>query len=456
MSRPTPTVTPPPTPPPVPPPPAPRIAARFRRLAARPLLRRDVRPGAVTVDRVLAGTMLVAMVVERLGAGAQVRARLPVALVLSVVIAGALAVRRTAPLAAYLIGSAALSAEALFVLPSPLSPYANLIGLYALGLYATRPRARLGPVVVLLGMLAYFAGAAHTYPVIPAGVLFVWLLAWAAGYGVARRQEDREAARGLLRQRVAAEERARIARELHDLVGHTLTVMLVQAGAARRLLDREPAQSRELLGGLEHTGREALDELDRVLGLLRQGEPPTPATPGDTVAAGKPGGSGAPGAGPRGGDPDGPSGLPAPPGPQPGLADLARLTARIEQAGLRVTARIDPGTHRLPRSLDLSAYRIVQEALTNAVKHGRAGTARITVRCAGDVLDIEVRDDGRGAVDGYQPGRGLLGVAERVAMFGGSMEHGSMHHGGMEHGGPEHRGGDRGGFRLRVLLPIPR
>ncbi|MFJ5120647.1 sensor histidine kinase [Kitasatospora sp. NPDC088548] len=376
------------------------------------------------LDTALACAFLGAMVVERLGAAAGLRTGIPLALALSAAVAGPLAVRRTLPLAGYLIGSAALSAEALFVLPSPLTPYANLIGLYSLGLYATRRRAWLGPFAALLGMAAYFADFGHAYPVIPAGVLFFWLLGWAFGYGAARRAEERDAARSLLRQRVVAEERARLARELHDLVGHTVNVMLIQAGAARRLLDREPDRTRELLSGLEHTGREALDDLDRVLGLLRRsaGAPEQGGPDGRTDPADRTG--------------------PADDEPllQPGLADLGRLTGRIGQAGIRVTVRVDPAARQVPRSIDVSAYRIVQEALTNTVKHAQAGSADVTVQCAGGALDIEVCDDGRGAAPGYAPGRGLLGIAERVSVLGGSVEH---------------ERGERGGFRLHAVLPIP-
>jgi signal transduction histidine kinase len=133
---------------------------------------------------------------------------------------------------------------------------------------------------------------------------------------------------------------------------------------------------------------------------------------------------------------------PAPePAVPPGLADLSRLTERLGQAGIRITVHLDADPGGLPRSIDLSAYRIVQEALTNTVKHARAGSADVTVRQRGQVLDIEVSDDGQGAADGYTRGRGLLGINERVSMFGGSVEHG---------------GGERGGFRLHAVLPITR
>ncbi|MFB6893432.1 sensor histidine kinase [Kitasatospora sp. NPDC056327] len=381
-----------------------RTGARFRADTPARALRAV---SARTWDAVLAGGFLLLMAAERIGAADELRGGLPLALALSAAVAGPLAVRRTRPLAGYLAGAAALSAEALFVLPSPVSPYADLVGLYSLGLYATRRRAWLGPFAALLGMAAYFADLGRAYPVIPAGVLFLWLLGWAVGYGTARRAEQREAARLLLRREVIAEERARLARELHDSVGHTLNVVLVQAGAARRLLDREPERTRELLSGMEHTGREALDDLDRVLGLLRRGA--------------------------ADGDPEGAA-------PQPGIADLERLADRLGQAGLLVRTRVDQAARRVPRSLDVSAYRVVQEALTNTVKHAGARSVEVTVRCAGGRLRVEVRDDGRGAPAGYVPGRGLLGVAERVSVLGGRVEHGP---------------GESGGFRLRAELPVP-
>lgn len=191
-----------------------------------------------------------------------------------------------------------------------------------------------------------------------------------------------------------------MARELHDLVGHTVNVMLIQAGATRRLLDRDPERAREVLGQLEDSGRDALEELDRVLGLLRRTEPA---------------------------------------GSRPRLGDLSRLTERMAQAGISVAAQVDPGRDELPSSIDMSAYRIVQEALTNTVKHARAGSADVTVRRVGDRLDIEVSDDGQGAGNGYEPGRGLLGIAERVSILGGRLEHGQ---------------GEQGGFRLHVSLPV--
>lgn len=377
------------------------LGARLRmRPRSVPAARGRGRLPVPAFDLALAGAFLGAMCAERFAQAARIGGRMPAALALSMLIAGALAARRRAPCAAYLAGTAALAAEALFIVPSPVSPYANLLGLYSLGLYATRSRARWGPVIVFPGMLAYFSGFRHTYEAVPAAVLFVWLLVWALGYGAARRQEQHEAARGVLRGRVVAEERARIARELHDLVGHTLTLMLVQAGAARRVLDGDPEQTRRLLATMEGTGREALDELDRVLGHLRPPEDD----------------------------------------PRPGLARLDALTRRIEQAGLSVTARVDQAAYQVPAAMDLSAYRIVQEALTNTVRHARATRAEISVRRVEDTLVIAVLDDGTGGRGAGRPGRGLSGIAERAAEFHGRAEYGPC---------------ETGGFRLHVVLPIP-
>ena len=337
------------------------------------------------VDAGISVALLAAMVAERHGGGHGSAG----ALALSVAIAGGLGLRRRAPLAGYLIGSVALSAEALLTAPSAVSPYANLIGLYSLGVHGPRIRARLGPAIVVPGMAVYFA-ATGTSAVLATGTLSFWLLAWAIGYTGARRRDEREAAREQLRTQVLTEERRRIAIELHDLLGHTLNVMLVQAGAARLSLDRDPGQSRELLASMEETGRTALDELDRML----------EAHPG-----------------------------------APGLAGIDSLTQRLGLAGIRVETRIEVGT--LAPEMERSVYRIVQEALTNAVKHGRATTAGVAVTVEDRTVVIDVRDDGAGPPDGYAPGRGLRGIAERAARFGGSATHGPA--------------GD-GGFRVRALV----
>jgi signal transduction histidine kinase len=291
---------------------------------------------------------------------------------------------------------------ALWLTPGGWSPLANLLGLFSVGYYATARRALWGPVIMLPGIAAYFVGVETAVaPALPAGVVFAWLLTWAFGYAGARRRERQEGDRRLLRHDAVYDERHRIARELHDLIGHTMSVMLVRTGAARVVLDNDPDKAREILAGVERTGREALDELDRVLGVLRRDD-------GTDL--------------------------------QPGLAELPRLVERTGEAGMDVTVRVDPPQPHLPGSIDLSAYRIVQEGLTNAFRHGRASSAAVVVRCDGRRVEVEVTDDGVGPPPSYQPGRGLLGIAERAAVFGGTVEHGR---------------GDEGGFRIRAVLPLP-
>jgi signal transduction histidine kinase len=197
-----------------------------------------------------------------------------------------------------------------------------------------------------------------------------------------------------------------MSRELHDLVGHTVNLLVVQAGAARLTLDRDPATTRELLTGMEQTGRETLADLDRVLATLRA----------DSAEAGP--------ANPVNGS--------------PGLAHLPELVERFTDSGLDPQLTIDADL-RLPRDLDLAAYRIIQEALTNALKHAAPCAATVAVRRDDGSVIIEVCDTGPGRRDNNAKGRGLLGIAERVSLSGGVLEHGN---------------GDRGGFRLRATLPL--
>jgi signal transduction histidine kinase len=363
---------------------------------------------ALQVDSALGALFLALLLVERWVVAPVPSGELPLATGLGVVLAAALALRRRIPLAAHVLGAVALVAEALTVTPSLFSPYANQILVYSVGRHATRPRAWCGLVIQVVGVAAYFAAVDPQHPSRAARVLFVWLLAWAVGYAIARRRAEQAVARALVRRQAVADERTRIARELHDVLGHTISLMLVQAGAGRRLLAEDPPRAGDLLLGMEQTGRDALTELDRVLGVLRE--------PGDR---------------------DADRATP------PGVADLAGLAERMRRAGLRVTLRLDPGPDPLPRSLDVSVYRIVQETLTNALRHSEAGSAVVEVRrdaAAPDVLDVEVRDDGRGAPADLVPGRGLLGIRERVALFDGRVEYGPT---------------GRGGFRVHVRLPIP-
>jgi signal transduction histidine kinase len=238
-------------------------------------------------------------------------------------------------------------------------------------------------------------------------------IGWLAGFALRERVEEAEAAEERARHaereresaaRVAvAEERARIARELHDIVAHAVSVMVLQVGAVRHKLPDTLAENREALEGVEQAGRTALAEMRRLLGAMRND--------GDDVEL----------------------------TPQPGLDTLDSLLEEVGRAGLPVRLHLDGEPFPLPRALDLSAYRIVQEGLTNALKHARAGHADVTIRYGPDDVQIEVRDDGEGdsASDGH--GHGLVGIRERVKIYGGDMTAGTA---------------AGGGFVLRTRLPL--
>ncbi|RLK54800.1 sensor histidine kinase [Actinokineospora cianjurensis] len=296
-----------------------------------------------------------------------------------------LALRTRAPLVGYLLGTAALVTGGLLGVADPIAPYANVIGIHALGVHAPPRHSLVGPAIVVPGVLAYNAQLPFSAVAI-AGTVFLWLLAWAVGFATARAKERS----ALLNRAAVAEERTRMARELHDLVGHTVNVMLVQAGASRVVLDTDPAKAKELLTAVERTGREALDELDRVLAALRPDDP-----------------------------------------------DLARLASRMTEAGMAVDLRVE--VDALPGPVEFAVYRIVQEALTNALTHGKARSASVSVSPSEEGVAVEVADRGRGPRPGYRVGRGLTGITERAEVLGGSVVHG---------------GGDGGGFRLRVVLPL--
>ncbi len=354
------------------------------------------------VDAALAAAAVATLVSERLATTPASGMRLPAAMALAAVIGGSLAFRRRLPVAAYAVGTCALAVEALWLTPRGLSTFANLISLSAVGNYATHRRALWGPVIMLPGIAAFFAGDGGAVPpAVPAGVVFGWLCVWAVGYAGARRREQQESDRQLMRRDAVLDERHRVARELHDLIGHTMSVMLVRTGAARVVVDRDADKARDILAGVERIGRESLDELDRVLGVLRRDD-------GTDL--------------------------------QPGLAELPRLVERMTEAGMTVTVHLHPPQPQLPGSIDLSVYRIVQEALTNALRHGGAASAGVVVRLDGRGVSVEVIDDGSGPKPGYRPGRGLLGLSERAAVFHGTVEHG-------RDGG--------GGFRVRAVLPLP-
>jgi signal transduction histidine kinase len=229
-------------------------------------------------------------------------------------------------------------------------------------------------------------------------VFGVWLLATAWQARERRIDDLQERTRSAV-----AHERTRIARELHDVIAHCVSVMTVQAGAARVLLDDRPELARESLLAVEDTGRQTLAEMRRLLGVLRRDmAPPSLA-------------------------------------PQPGLAELDGLLARCRQAGLPVELRVEGARPALAPGIDLAAYRVVQEALTNAIKHAGPARAQVSVRYDADTLALEIADDGRAKSKNGGHGHGLIGMRERVSVYGGDFN-----------AGPR----TGGGYAVRVRLPL--
>jgi signal transduction histidine kinase len=291
----------------------------------------------------------------------------------------------------------------------------GLIGFYSVAAHATPRRAAIagavvGAVVVAGDAADLLSGSAAFDEVVPGW--FLLAAAWGLGYALRGRQLQASAlaerADRLERERVAqaraavAAERGRMARELHDVVAHSLSVIVVQAQAAERVLDGEQPSAREALASIDSTGRQALVEMRRLVGILRD-------DPELALA------------------------------PQPGLGQLSVLLEQVREAGLSVALAVEGEPRPLAPGVDLSAYRIVQEALTNALKHAGPARAWVAVRYRAADVELEVTDDGHGPLDGHGGGHGLLGMRERVALYGGVLESGA-------------RNGR--GFRVRARLPL--
>jgi signal transduction histidine kinase len=274
-------------------------------------------------------------------------------------------------------------------------------------------KARLGLAIVVGGAVVIVYNLPEHSAAEQVFIPLVFGISWLAGFALRERAEQAEAAEVRATQaererdaaaRIAvAEERARIARELHDIVAHAVSVMVLQVGAVRHRLPDELAEDRDALRGVEQAGRTALAEMRRLLAAMRRD--------GDGVDL----------------------------TPQPGLDGLDSLREELGRAGLPVRMHVDGDPVQLPRAIDLSAYRIVQEGLTNALKHARASHADVTVRYRPKELQIEVRDDGRGAASSDGLGHGLVGIRERVTIYGGDMTAGTE---------------SEGGFVLRARLPL--
>ncbi len=330
-----------------------------------------------------------------------------------------LIVRRRAPLVPVVLLMTAIAVQSVATSDAaegaPLL-LAALASAYAVAAYGTRRVALAGLLVAMagFGVQIAFDPLARTAEQLWAAVFFVLLVAaaWLVGLAVRGRREasalQAQAAQAEQAHRVAiAAERVRIARELHDMIAHNVSVVVVQSVAAQGVLEDQPARAREPLAHIERSGRQALTELRRLLDVMRDQDEP------DELRE-----------------------------PQPGLAQLGALVDGVRAAGLPVTLQVDGETPPDSAAVGPSVYRIVQESLTNVLKH--AGDARVSVRvsCGAAAIDVAVEDDGpgRSANGTAPPGYGLAGMRERAALFGGTFTAGN-------------RVG--GGFEVRAHLPLP-
>ena len=304
-----------------------------------------------------------------------------------------------APAAVWLIGAACSFVDGRLVVFTTSVFVAGMAASFLLGGLRDSLQAPLGLAIVLGGAaIVTYNKPDHT----AAELVFIPLLfaiGWLAGFALRERADEASAAevraaaaereRDTVSRIAVAEERARIARELHDIVAHSVSVMVLQAGAIRHRLPDELADDAEALRGVEQTGRSALAEMRRLLGAMR-GD-------GDSLEL----------------------------APRPGLDRLDALLDDVGRAGLPVELHVEGSPFPLPEAIDLSAYRIVQEGLTNALKHAHASRADVTVRYRPEELEIEVRDDGNGSSSSDGVGHGLVGVRERVKIYGGEMTAGA-------------------------------
>jgi signal transduction histidine kinase len=326
---------------------------------------------------------------------------------------------------------------------------------YVLYLVATTSerRASVGGLAAAVGLLAGQGFLLHLKGVgagNATGAILVMAICWTVGQTVRQRRAYAANLRFQAASTAVTQERLRIARELHDVVAHSMTVVAVQAGFGEYIFDSQPAEARAALAAIQTVSREALSDMQRLLGVLRQA-----ASQGDDQrSAGAPGQAGLPGQGGAGnvaasgaGHDAGPARSnghgQAPLTPAPGLADLDRLAARTAGAGVRVGVERTGRPRDLPPGIDLSAYRIVQEALTNVVKHSGAGSCQVAISYGTDDLLVVITDPGPGAgragaglpagagvgradTPAIRTGHGLIGMRERVSLCGGEFSAGPL------------------------------
>lgn len=335
--------------------------------------------------------------------------------------------RRSAPLTVGLAIGLGFTAFRLLKVPEgSISSVALFVALYAVGAYSTDDRRRDAVRVVVIGtgmvaLVISLLGDADfvnldsvTFVIFSVGLnVAFFVAAWMLGDAsrrraayeaeLARRAEQLAAEREERARQAVTNERVRIARELHDVVAHHVAVMGVQASAARRMMERDPARASEALGNVETSGREAVGELQRLVGFLRSDDDASTLEP------------------------------------QPGLDGITRLVEATRTAGIRVQVRTIGRRRPLPSSVELSAYRIVQEALTNVVRHAPGADTTVVLTHLDDALGVEVVN-GPPSSSGSGPGggRGLVGMRERTSVLGGTFDHGPV---------------VGGGYRIRARLP---
>lgn len=315
--------------------------------------------------------------------------------------------RRRQPLPALVVSAAAVTTVGVLEYRTENLPVAAFFLVYAVGAYATQRDALIGLAVAGVAILTIYLS--DTPDLNGEGTVLNLVLfagGWLAGQVVrsrndlaaARLAEAEERAQTELEvsARAVAEERLRLAQELHDVVAHSMSVIAVQAGMGAHVLDAQPDEARRALDAISDTSRSTLHEMRRLLGVLR--------------------------------DEDGTRSH----SPAPDLADLARLVDDVRAAGVPVELTVDGPVGDVPHAVQLSVYRMVQEGLTNVLKHAGPASATVSVRCSPEAVDVDISDDGRGAavVGGDRGGHGLVGMRERVAIWGGSLETGPRPGGG--------------------------
>ena len=366
-----------------------------------------------SIDATMAGGLTIAAIVE-----VSVEGYGPFVAACAAVVCMALNWRRSYPISVIAVGASVWSIPIMVgLVPSeavttPLA--AHLIAVYSIARHASTGRALLGAGIAAAGSIASDLRLAH--PSVSDFGFTVILISWPlfAGYALrgralanaalAQRAELLEVQRDAQAREAVDQERARIARELHDVIAHGVGVMVVQAGAAEEVIKTHPDDAETALRAIRQTGREAMGDLRRLLAVLRD-------TPDDSRVT-----------------------------PSPGVAHLPALLDQVRAAGLRVELRTSGDPAELPAVVDLTAFRVMQEALTNVVKHAGPAQAIVRLDFRADEIRVEVSDNGRGgASPGDGGGHGLTGMGERVALCGGTLE-----------AGPR----DVGGYRVAARIPI--